>query len=126
MPAYNFKAQFVEPIRFGDKTTTIRPPRSKRPTRVGDLLHLYTGMRTKQCRRIGVYRCEKIEPVTIYPDENYMTICGLACTSRAIADIAHTDGFVSVKAFFQFFKDTYGTKVLEMERITWQPACEED
>jgi hypothetical protein len=120
MPAYNFKPQFVEPIQSGQKSTTIRPPR-RRPTRAGDILYLYTGMRTKKCRHIGIHRCVKVEPVVIHPDKMDMRIGGLACTNRAIADIAQADGFASAKAFFQFFEKTYGTGQLDMELIEWDP-----
>lgn len=126
MPAYNFKAQFIQPIQNGTKCTTIRPPRSKRPTRVGDTLHLYTGLRTKKAARIGIYRCVAVEPVVINAGRLEMRINNLACSNRAIAEIARADGFTSIKAFFNFFEATYGPGCLEMERITWKPAETED
>jgi len=125
MPAYNFKSQFAKAIRDGEKTTTIRPPR-RRPTRVGDILYLYTGLRTKKADRIGAYRCVKVEPCVIHPGRMDMRIGGLACTNRAIAEIARADGFASAKAFFEFFARTYGQDTLEMELIAWDPTRIED
>lgn len=125
MPAYNFKPQFVQAIRDGEKATTIRPPR-RRPTRAGDTLYHYTGLRTKKATRIGTYRCVKVEPCVIHPGRMDMRIGGLACTNRAIAEIARADGFASAKAFFEFFARAYGSGVLEMELITWEPRLIED
>ena len=47
MGLYGFKALFVEPIRSGIKTHTIRGFR-KFPDKPGNTLHLYTGLRTRR------------------------------------------------------------------------------
>ena len=52
MVAYSFKKQFGPPILAGTKAQTIRADR-KRHVRSGELVQLYTGMRTRQCRRLG-------------------------------------------------------------------------
>ena len=120
MPAYNFKAQFVEPIRAGTKHTTIRPCR-KRPTREGDTLHLFTGMRTKACVKIGAYRCVKVQPMIIWPIHMQIILDGIAMSYAALFEIATADGFVNVADLFKFFSDVYGTNRLTMELITWEP-----
>lgn len=51
MVAYSFKPSFVAPIQAGEKRQTIRLPR-KRHARPGEPLQLFTGMRTKACRKI--------------------------------------------------------------------------
>lgn len=51
MVAYSFKPSFVEPIVAGEKRQTIRLPR-KRHARPGEPVQLFTGMRTKACRKI--------------------------------------------------------------------------
>lgn len=51
MVAYSFKKQFIEPIRAGFKTQTIRAPR-KRHARPGEPISLFWGMRTAHCARI--------------------------------------------------------------------------
>lgn len=45
MVAYSFQKRFVEPIRSGRKRQTIRADR-KRHARPGEVLQLYSGMRT--------------------------------------------------------------------------------
>jgi hypothetical protein len=52
MVAYSFHPRFVEPIRQGLKTQTIRAHGQRRHARPGELLQLYTGMRTAHCQRI--------------------------------------------------------------------------
>lgn len=64
MVAYSFKIRFVHSIVSGRKTQTIRAPR-KRHARVGEVMQLYTAMRTKQCRPIGVAVCETVDAVTL-------------------------------------------------------------
>jgi hypothetical protein len=51
MVALSFKGQFAGPIVAGTKRQTVRMQR-KRPPRVGEMLQLYTAMRTKHCRKI--------------------------------------------------------------------------
>jgi len=120
MPAYNFKKQFVEPIRSGKKHTTIRPYR-KHPTQVGDTLHLFTGQRTKQCEKIGVYRCKSVQPVTIWPEYESVEIDDDTVQKEQVIEMAHTDGFEFTDEFFQFFLDVYGEGPLRMQLITWEP-----
>jgi hypothetical protein len=120
MPAYNFKSRFVEPIQSGEKNTTIRPCR-KRPTRIGDTLYLFTGQRTKACRKIGVYRCKNVTPLIIYPQLMSIYRDGYLISIAALKLISVNDGFSSLKDFFCFFRDQYGPVRLIMELITWEP-----
>lgn len=52
MVAYNFQRRFVPAIESGAKCHTIRRISKRRHARVGEFLQLYTGMRTKSCRKI--------------------------------------------------------------------------
>lgn len=51
MVAYSFAPQFIAPIEVGAKLQTVRGhrPRHARP---GEPIQLYTGMRTKHCRKL--------------------------------------------------------------------------
>lgn len=51
MPAYSFKERFVPFVKDGSKPGTIRNFR-KHPVCVGQLAHLYYGMRTKYCTKL--------------------------------------------------------------------------
>jgi hypothetical protein len=56
MVAYNFQERFAPLVASGEKRQTIRAPRSgrwgSRHAKPGDPLQLYTGMRTKGCRKL--------------------------------------------------------------------------
>jgi hypothetical protein len=66
MVAYSFKSQFGEPIVSRRKRQTIRGPR-KRHARPGELLQLFTGMRTKYCVKLLDIDpiCKAVTPVFI-------------------------------------------------------------
>jgi hypothetical protein len=51
MVAYSFKAMFAQQIITGLKTQTVRGHR-RRHARPGEAVQLFTGMRTKQCRKL--------------------------------------------------------------------------
>jgi hypothetical protein len=105
MPALNFKAQFVELILSGEKCQTIRKHRVKE-INAGDKLYLYTGMRTKNCKKIAEAICT----------EAYYTH-----VSEAISEnYAQRDGFKNAKECIDFFKKQYGDLPLDMRLIRWK------
>ncbi len=116
MPAYNFKAQFAEAVETGQKRQTLRPKR-KRPTKPGDTLYLYTGMRTKQCRKLREARCSSVTPVTIHADR--ITINGRTIAVAEATALARADGFAHLEAFYKFFERLYGLPADDMEIIKW-------
>lgn len=67
MVAYSFQKQFAEPILSGQKLQTIRAPR-KRHARPGETLQLFTGMRTRHCKKIAEKKCVAVLPVVIMFD----------------------------------------------------------
>jgi len=107
MPAYNFKERFAADIETGSKRQTIRRKR-KRPTVVGDILYLYTGMRTKKCRKLREATCESVVPVlimglyniTVYPEDNERR---RALSGPEIDQLAEDDGFASASGLARFF-----------------------
>jgi hypothetical protein len=123
MPAYNFKPQFVDDVESGVKLNTIRPRRKKPPTKVGDTLFLYTGMRTNNCRRLRKAICTDIKGAVIW--EGGVNIGGLDLNTEQIEALAKSDGFANSADFFAFFRKTYKmTKenpLTDMEFIAWEP-----
>lgn len=108
MVAYSFKSIFVPAIRaglgfdFGINSPTLRPKRQtiravglRRHARPGETLQLYTGMRTKQCEKIGDARCVGIDHIAIrfpYAGKAAKVVIG----RRKVADLedfAALDGF---------------------------------
>ena len=67
MVAYSFKPSFAAAILAGEKRQTIRAPRGDRcrHARRGDGLQLYTGMRTRACRKLGDATCSEVREVVL-------------------------------------------------------------
>lgn len=121
MPAYNFQAQFVSAIADGSKKQTIRK-RRKYPTRAGQMLQLYMGQRTKNCKMIVVRECTAVVPVVIDPANQQIALDGKWMTNYDdIIRFSKADGFDDSYDFFAFFK-RYPTDVLEheLEVIYWK------
>jgi hypothetical protein len=104
MVAFNFKEQFVSAIKQGTKTQTIRQSiRCKE----GDILQLYTGMRTKQCKKIKDTVCEFIYPITITEDKLSSRRTQLI-RKQDLNNFARKDGFKDYEELKAFFKTNYG------------------
>jgi len=120
MPALNFKKQFVEEILSGEKKQTIRAMR-KRPFKVGDRLYLYTGMRTKQCKKIGEAVCTKVEHIKIYYKNDILNVKlkGRILSFDELNYFAVYDGFNGVFGFIGFFKDItpFSGQIIYWEKI---------
>lgn len=64
MPALNFQPRFAKMVENGTKRQTIRALRKDgRDPKLGDMIHLYTGMRTKKCRRLRTNYCTSVTPI---------------------------------------------------------------
>lgn len=117
MPALNFKAQFAEDVELGVKRQTIRAPRrdGRAHCRVGDIIRLYTGMRTKGCRLLGeatvtAIRTVKIEPTGMELDGRplYATLGSRDQIDPTDNEFAQADGFDSFMDMADWFRDAYG------------------
>jgi len=129
MPAYNFKSFLVPSILNGEKIQTIRKSR-QRPTKAGDALYLYTGMRTKVCKKIMDAICISVESIVI--DEKTDIYLGGRCLYESAKEsFAWRDGFRPLGYCFsnmlEFFQKTYGLP-FKGELIKWSPnkACKPD
>jgi hypothetical protein len=132
MPAYNFQRQFVPMILDLSKPHTIRRKRERRPTVPGDVLSLYTGMRTKQCKLIATSPCTHVEPLLILPLEKRVlrTVSPTVdewLSKDGIMRLAVRDGFGNrdannydaVDKFFNFFLQTYKDAYLDNFELIW-------
>lgn len=109
MPVLNFQKRFAPLIESGEKRQTIRAIRKdgKNP-RVNQVLFLYTGMRTKGCRKLGEEVCRQSWPVYMDKQDNGIIdifINGDVLKSEQVEQLAKEDGFESVDDFFSFFED---------------------
>lgn len=153
MVAYSFKKRFVEPIAVGigipvlncinvartdihPKRQTIRAFGKRRHARVGDTVQLYTAMRTKQCRKIGIARCVGFEGVLLKWSE-WPSFCtfdivemepggwrrkGPTRPIKSMEAFARDDGFASFEDMRAFWKAEHGLETFEGALIKWEPA----
>ena len=106
MVAYNFIKQFADDVAAGRKNFTIRE-RRKRHARKGENVQVYTGMRTKSCRKLVDPDpvCERVAPIIIWRiNQHRCTIAldGNLLTRDQVDYLVTTDGFKSDKEFMAF------------------------
>ena len=107
MSAYNFKSQFADAVESGRKHHTIRAPRKDgRLPKLGEVLYLYTGMRTKKCRLLRTALCESVTPIRI--TKRGLFLKGVRADNLSAVCIALNDGFESLPAMISWFQKTHG------------------
>lgn len=106
MVAYNFQGRFADLVEAGQKCQTIRQKARCKP---GDRLQLYTGMRTKACRKLRDAVCTHVQPLTLPLRDNPL-----------ITDaFARADGFKDSKEMQAWFYDRYKKWIFEGFLIRW-------
>ena len=119
MVAYNFHAQFADTVASGEKCQTIRAPRKdNRHAKRGDKLQLYTGMRTKSCRKLRdavchdscVVRLEYDKAWTFEPQELFI--------GNDLERFAQSDGFACWSDMRDWFNETHGLPFIG-QMIRW-------
>lgn len=108
MVAFNFQPRFADLVESGQKTQTIRKTlRAK----VGDPVQLYTGQRTKQCRKLGEGRIVSIHEMIvargIRPGYGF-ALGGLILSKEDMNLLARCDGFIDSAEMFDWFEKHHG------------------
>lgn len=116
MVAFSFKEQFAEAVASGAKTQTIRQTARAKP---GDRLQLYTGMRTKKCRKLVDPDpvCTLVDYVGIRPD--YLTLGNKAKHAGDADDFARRDGFRDYADMVAWFQKEYGSPYFQGYVHAW-------
>jgi len=118
MPALNFHSRFAEAVASGAKPHTIRAPRVH-PIKAGDVLHHYTGMRTKACRRLREPTvCTAVTPITIFAAREAVSLGAgsvryplefpMVLDRAMVEHLAKADGFADAAEFFAWFGEVHG------------------
>jgi len=125
--AYSFKAQFEGALRAGDKAQTIRALGKRRHARPGELVQIYIGMRTKDCRLLFQSECLEVLPITIRRNAQDRVLLGgnpfiIHLDGKSLflheqEQLALADGFPDLQAFYDFF---YQRLPFEGVLIKWQ------
>lgn len=104
-----FKPRFVEPILIGTKVFTMRGKRKIQP-KIGETLHMYTGLRTSKCQLIT--KSEKListqkARVRIYTVNNYLEVHvrvdGRYLTNKELEHFFVFDGFNNAWDFAKYW-----------------------
>jgi hypothetical protein len=120
MVAYGFKRRFVMPIFEGTKIHTVRADR-KRHARAGELLQLYYGMRTRQCRLIMQATCASVVPIEITMGRRPQII--VAGEDRDADSFARSDGFADFDDMARFWRAEHATLTkFSGWKIAWEWA----
>ena len=118
MVAYSFQPEFIEPIRSGRKTSTIRPVGKRRHARAGELVQCYTSMRTPDCRKLLEAPCIRSIPFEIH--RSCVVADGVRKDNPAYFEtLARIEGFSSFGNMQAWFDRRYGLPVLHMVQISW-------
>lgn len=125
MVAYSFKQQFAPAVESLVKQQTIRGAR-KRHAVPGEPVQLYTGMRTKACRKLVEPDpiCVGTEPLEILADGSVM-VGGQIIAGQELERLAIADGFADEQAFIEFFSTAYGLPFSGV-LIKWKPAIQSE
>ena len=114
MALINFQKRFVPKILAGEKTHTIRAWR-KHPVKVGETLHLYTGLRQRGARLLMRVPCTKALPITLSRGNEWMysqgehvirpqiEIAGSLLALDEMEALAVRDGFASLFEMASFW-----------------------
>lgn len=114
MPAYNFQKQFAPLVESGQKPCTIR--QTDKGAKVGDTAYLYTGQRTKQCRKLGEGTIVDVSPIKIWltylgfpiVEVKYSNEQALLYVGYHADNFAKRDGFQSADEMVSWFDNQYG------------------
>ena len=122
MPSLNFKPQFADMVASGQKTQSIRKLGGI-PWKVGDKAHLFTGLRTKGCRKLGVGLVTSVTQININRDEIVVWDMDLPIPETR-DKFAELDGFRCWSEMRDFFEKTHGlpfTGILIKWKLEEQP-----
>ena len=129
MGLYNFMPRFVPFIKAGTKKHTIRSMR-RYPDKVGNTLHLYSGLRTKRAKLIKRAECVKIErifieilgpmPVLIHERDIAVSIDGVQLSESEKERLARADGFESFRDMTFFWTTPKNRLPFRGQIIHWK------
>ncbi len=124
MPLLGFKSRFAQAVdngvarverrpvphgRVSSKRQTIRARRRDgRDPKVGDTLYLYTGLRTRNVRKLGEVPCRRVKRVQIDRRGTRVRVDGLALNAEGVRRLSRADGFRDAEQFLDFLEALHG------------------
>lgn len=104
MVAFNFTVN-VERVEDGSKLSTIR---KEQRAKVGDKLQLYTGQRTKACRKLRDAVCVGTAKIEITEEMPWFLSFVNGDVNPSRKPLHEQEGFANAAEFVDFFRQTYG------------------
>lgn len=101
MVAFNFMPCFASDVERGRKINTMR--RGKQRCKVGQEIQLYTGQRTRKCRKLGRGICIKAVKARVFENEVYLEKYGVLFAIGHKNKFARSEGFKTWKDLIAFF-----------------------
>lgn len=114
MVAINFSERFAGPVERGEKRQTIRRGKKCEP---GNALQLYTGQRTKACRKLRDAVCRDVTYVGL--TARGVTLGDKSKFPSDIDEFARLDGFADYAEMWQWFSERYETNSFTGYVIRW-------
>jgi hypothetical protein len=110
MPALNFQKKFAPAVEAGTKCQTIRAERKdgRMPAKTGDTIALYTGMRTKACRKLADVECISVEMIRIARGDSGFIYVSVDLRPQSPMNVAQADGFADAIEMGEWFEKTHG------------------
>ena len=110
MPLLGYQKRFAELVETGQKLQTIRGKRM-RPIKKGDPLFHHTGLRTKNCRKLGESICSGTADVCI-DGRGQLWIQGEVVMGESREAFAKADGFKGWEEMLLWMQRTHGLPFL--------------
>ena len=123
MVAYNFQARFADAVASGAKRQTIRAPRKNGHALVGSPIQLYTGLRTKDARKLREPDPLCVKSTYCAIREDSITLGNLPTVD--LDEFAQRDGFENFDAMKAWFRGTHGLPFIG-QLIMWVLDSEEN
>ena len=129
-----FKEQFVPLILNGVKKHTIRKDKHERWS-AGKLMHMATGVRTKDYRQFDELVCTDVQKISIvynkihskvqilidgkYYGSAFFDKDTLVYFTKSIETLARNDGFESVDDFFKWFDKDFNGRIIHWTNLRY-------
>lgn len=105
MVSFNFKPEFVPKIQSGAKCSTIRKTQR---CNVGDKMQFFTGLRTKNCKRVGAAVCVGVSKIIICEQDIWRLEKPQGTVIDRNKHLHQLEGFQNVADMLAFFRNHYG------------------
>jgi len=128
----SFQGRFAGAVASGQKRQTIRPY-GKRRFYPGQKLQLYTGMRTKHCRKLADAICTSIRGIVIEDGGVWLACRAVGVCAGGVQEMcrqdaeaqALADGFRSFAEMRAWFQKTHGLPFMG-QLIEWEPLSKQE